>query len=1080
MPELKTSIPIFISSTFIDLKELRSTVSARLRDVLGAQLITMETFGSDDAPPDILSVRQVRQCDIFVGIYARRYGTVDQMTGKSITELELDEAERAFSAGTLTGILLYLLEDDAPWPEEFIEADSISTGKLSLLKQRARQHTVTRFRSPEDLPFMVIKGVLDKIRHRVGMQLPQARHFSLPPERKLHQPIGMEFLTSADKRHLFGRGDKITEILERLDSNPITLLLGNSGAGKTSLIHAGLLPVAVEKGWLPIYSRPLGLPRTDVLTTLFSTVFEGTTSYRGSLVPLLQETANAVQPRKPLLIIDQFEDILMAREQEESERLVADLRTLRYISEPNIRVLVSYRADLEARLGQFWQQISGSPQGLPRVYVSGISAEEAWNSVKSTCQDLGVSLEMTPAQELQIGEELLSFSRTHGQEGVYPPYIQMLIDHAWQTIEAGKASYSLSDYMAAGGMERVTGGYLARQLAYAKDKEGNLAKILVALVRSYGIKAQKSLSEMSADVGLPADKCESLLERLIDLRLVRHLGDQYEIAHDFLAHEISDTLVDSEEREFKRFRELLTTKAAAFSTTHDLLTVGELLVLFKHKERVLPSGPELKILLASWAREEGPGLFWLLNAIPARVIELIGAEEIEADLEREERAMLVLLRQKVTGMPFRGKDWWPFKRYKLGIQLAHLLSGYGRRTPDSVIRWAMRSKHGSVRASVAEVLAEKVATGSRNWISELGKSSSPFRRAIFEALSLRKELHLPPKKRESKYASRPMQEFALLQEVSRARNDAERRAAVRALQRFRPRARTWLYAWALSTFRTVGLQPILSKLPKMRAEKIEVVLSPVDNSLTKREFSVLFREYKHWNKKESLHIEDEHGPLRAIYESKATALSKTILRVATKRNLRQLRQGLEDIILTPSSEHCALALVRTGQTKDVLHIIRKIEGATAEVRYWFHMGIAQAIERRMTELGAVPPPVLLRICQRRAFWESPFNESSKFRRRDLLPIRHGYNQTLYRRLVAHAVIGAATLKDVDLLKKMALHDYRMIARAAAIRLTELTGDQGIRTLQSLTGDAVATGQVESLSLAIREAELHASGVAQLW
>ncbi len=272
MPELKTSIPIFISSTFIDLKDLRSTVSARLRDVFGAQLITMETFGSDDAPPDILSVRQVRQCDIFVGIYARRYGTVDQMTGKSITELELDQAERAFSAGTLTGILLYLLEDDAPWPEEFIEADSISTGKLSLLKQRARQHTVTPFRSPEDLPFMVIKGVLDKIRHRIGMQLPQARHFSLPPERKLHQPIGMEFLTSADKRHLFGRGDKITEILERLDSNPITLLLGNSGAGKTSLIHAGLLPVAVEKGWLPIYSRPLGLPRTDVLTTLFSTV----------------------------------------------------------------------------------------------------------------------------------------------------------------------------------------------------------------------------------------------------------------------------------------------------------------------------------------------------------------------------------------------------------------------------------------------------------------------------------------------------------------------------------------------------------------------------------------------------------------------------------------------------------------------------------------------------------------------------------------------------------------------------------------------------------------------------------------
>ena len=134
----------------------------------------------------------------------------------------------------------------------------------------------------------------------------------------------------------------------------------------------------------------------------------------------------------------------------------------------------------------------------------------------------------------------------------------------------------------------------------------------------------------------------------------------------------------------------------------------------------------------------------------------------------------------------------------------------------------------------------------------------------------------------------------------------------------------------------------------------------------------------------------------------------------------------------------------------------------------------------MTELHPIPPPTLLRICERRAFWENLFDEPRKFRKRDLLPIKHIYNQRLYRRLVAHAVIGAATLKDIDLLKKMALHEYRMIARAAAIRLTELAGDQGIRILQSLTEDAVTTGQVESLALALRELELHASGVAQLW
>jgi hypothetical protein len=74
----------------------------------------METFGSDNASPVISFVRRIRESDVFVGIYARRYGTVDPATGKSITELELHEAESSLSAGTLTAILLYWLVKMSP------------------------------------------------------------------------------------------------------------------------------------------------------------------------------------------------------------------------------------------------------------------------------------------------------------------------------------------------------------------------------------------------------------------------------------------------------------------------------------------------------------------------------------------------------------------------------------------------------------------------------------------------------------------------------------------------------------------------------------------------------------------------------------------------------------------------------------------------------------------------------------------------------------------------------------------------------------------------------------------------------
>jgi hypothetical protein len=114
---------VFISSTFVDLANTRKTLIRWLSEVFGVELVVMETFGSDADPPDVTSVRRVRNCDMFVGIYARRYGTVSTLTEKSITEMELDEAERAHSSGIVRDLLLYLLDNRASWPAALEETD---------------------------------------------------------------------------------------------------------------------------------------------------------------------------------------------------------------------------------------------------------------------------------------------------------------------------------------------------------------------------------------------------------------------------------------------------------------------------------------------------------------------------------------------------------------------------------------------------------------------------------------------------------------------------------------------------------------------------------------------------------------------------------------------------------------------------------------------------------------------------------------------------------------------------------------------------------------------------------------------
>jgi hypothetical protein len=58
MPRLSAEVRVFLSSTFVDLRELRADVVRRLREIFGANLITMQSFGSDEAEAKIFSIRQ--------------------------------------------------------------------------------------------------------------------------------------------------------------------------------------------------------------------------------------------------------------------------------------------------------------------------------------------------------------------------------------------------------------------------------------------------------------------------------------------------------------------------------------------------------------------------------------------------------------------------------------------------------------------------------------------------------------------------------------------------------------------------------------------------------------------------------------------------------------------------------------------------------------------------------------------------------------------------------------------------------------------------------------------------------------
>ena len=67
--------------------------------------------------------------------------------------------------------------------------------------------------------------------------------------------LGLRSFSEATQSYFFGRTAELQDIFERVLHKPLTVLFGQSGLGKTSLIQAGLIPKLRESGLLPVSIR---------------------------------------------------------------------------------------------------------------------------------------------------------------------------------------------------------------------------------------------------------------------------------------------------------------------------------------------------------------------------------------------------------------------------------------------------------------------------------------------------------------------------------------------------------------------------------------------------------------------------------------------------------------------------------------------------------------------------------------------------------------------------------------------------------------------------------------------------------
>jgi len=248
---------IYISSTYIDLKDHREAVYRTLRQ-WGHDAIAMEDYVASDERPLDKCLEDVIASDVYIALIAWRYGYVPHGLEKSITELEYDCAKKNDKP-----CFIFIMHEDAMWPLKFVDKNF---KRIENFRQKLQaDHVVTFFKTVDDLKSKVSASLKDvPISHPI--EATNLKDYELRSnylnwvmeESSLISLSGIDPETSREKREDLNLGSIYTALLtqtlsgdvplnkntsepisalEMLNRHKHLVILGDPGSGKSTFIN---------------------------------------------------------------------------------------------------------------------------------------------------------------------------------------------------------------------------------------------------------------------------------------------------------------------------------------------------------------------------------------------------------------------------------------------------------------------------------------------------------------------------------------------------------------------------------------------------------------------------------------------------------------------------------------------------------------------------------------------------------------------------------------------------------------------------------------------------------------------------
>jgi len=385
-----------------------------------------------------------------------------------------------------------------------------------------------------------------------------------------HPWLGLASFTEETRAYFYGREDEVAELVRRVQRKTLTLLFGQSGLGKTSILRAGIVPWLRPTGYSPVYvridySRESPPPSEQIKQAIFRATLEsgqwtqtGVAVAGESLWEFLHHRDDILRDASgktliPLLIFDQFEEIFTLAQTDDFGRkraaeFIEDLADLVENRAPkalearieqdesaaerfdftrsDYRILIALREDYLAHLEALKEVMPSITQN--RMRLARMTGEQALSAVVKPGGKL-VSLEVAESivRFIAGGSEL--------RNAEVEPSLLSLICRELNNARIAKGRAEISVDLLAGSHDTILADFYERALA--DQPEAVRRYIEDELLTDSGFResiAEERIRKAFAAAGARPDALAALVDRRL-LRIEERLDvRRVELTHDVL------------------------------------------------------------------------------------------------------------------------------------------------------------------------------------------------------------------------------------------------------------------------------------------------------------------------------------------------------------------------------------------------------------------------------------------------------------------------------------------------------------------------------------------------------------------